>query len=69
LAIGARAVLIGRPSLWALAVGGADGISGLLDWYQAELRRAMALCGAATVADIDRSLVRRRPGWSEKGRL
>jgi 4-hydroxymandelate oxidase len=67
LALGARAVLIGRPSLWALAVGGAEGITGLLEWYNSELRRAMALCGAATIADIDRSLIRRRPGWSDKG--
>ena len=63
LALGARAVLVGRPGLWALATGGADGVAGLLRWYESELRRAMALCGAATVADIDRSLVRRAPGW------
>jgi 4-hydroxymandelate oxidase len=61
LALGARAVLIGRPSLWALAAGGADGVAALLGWYESELRRAMALCGAATVAQIDRSLVRRAP--------
>ncbi len=65
LALGARAVLVGRPSLWALAVGGADGISGLLEWYQSELRRSMALCGSATIADIDRSLVRRSPERSK----
>ena len=59
LALGARAVLIGRPALWALAVGGADGVASLLRWYDAELRRTMALCGAATIGGIDRSLVRR----------
>jgi 4-hydroxymandelate oxidase len=64
LALGARAVLVGRPSLWALAVGGSDGIATLLRWYESELRRAMALCGAATVGDVDRSLVRRAPGWT-----
>jgi isopentenyl diphosphate isomerase/L-lactate dehydrogenase-like FMN-dependent dehydrogenase len=70
LALGARAVLVGRPSLWALAVGGAYGVSGLLEWYQSELRRAMALCGSATIADIDRSLVRRSPERSkEKGSI
>ena len=64
LALGARATLVGRPSLWALATGGADGVAALLRWYESELRRAMALCGAATVDDIDRSLVRRAPGWA-----
>jgi 4-hydroxymandelate oxidase len=64
LALGARAVLIGRPSLWALAAGGAGGVTSLLQWYDSELRRAMALCGAATVGQLDRSLVRRTPGWS-----
>jgi 4-hydroxymandelate oxidase len=64
LALGARAALIGRPSLWAVATGGADGVTALLHWYESELRRAMALCGAATVAAIDRSLVRRAPGWA-----
>jgi 4-hydroxymandelate oxidase len=64
IALGARAVLVGRPSLWALATGGDAGITGLLAWYEAELRRAMALCGATRVEDIDRSLVRRAPGWA-----
>jgi isopentenyl diphosphate isomerase/L-lactate dehydrogenase-like FMN-dependent dehydrogenase len=61
LALGARAVLVGRPSLWALAAGGADGVASLLRWYDTELRRTMALCGAATIGGIDRSLVRRAP--------
>ena len=61
LALGARATLVGRPSLWALATGGADGVAAMLGWFEAELRRAMALCGAATVEGLDRSLVRRTP--------
>jgi 4-hydroxymandelate oxidase len=64
LALGARAVLIGRPSLWALAAGGSDGVASLLRWYESELRRTMALCGAATVDQLDRSLVRRASGWA-----
>jgi 4-hydroxymandelate oxidase len=67
LALGARAVLVGRPSLWALAAGGADGVASLLRWYESELRRTMALCGAPTVGQLDRSLVRRAPGWSPMG--
>jgi 4-hydroxymandelate oxidase len=64
LALGARAVLVGRPSLWALAAGGADGVASLLGWYESELHRTMALCGAATVGQLERSLVRRAAGWS-----
>jgi isopentenyl diphosphate isomerase/L-lactate dehydrogenase-like FMN-dependent dehydrogenase len=47
-----------------VATGGAEGVAGLLRWYEAELRRTMALCGAATVDTIERDLVRRTPGWS-----
>ena len=63
LALGARAVLIGRPSLWAVAAGGSDGVASLLRWYTSELRRTMALCGADSLPAIDRSLVRRAAGW------
>jgi 4-hydroxymandelate oxidase len=69
LALGARGVLVGRPSLWALATGGAAGVTALLRWYETELRRAMALCGSSTVDDLDRSLVRRAPGWPLSGPL
>ena len=62
LALGARAALVGRPSLWAVATGGSEGVAGLLRWYESELRRAMALCGTGTIDAIDRSLVRRTPG-------
>jgi 4-hydroxymandelate oxidase len=67
LALGARAVLVGRPSLWALAAGGSDGVASLLQWYQSELARTMALCGAATVGALHRSLVRRAPGYGPTG--
>jgi 4-hydroxymandelate oxidase len=64
LALGARAGLVGRPSLWALATGGADGVTAMLQWFEMELRRTMALCGAATVEALDRGLVRPAPGWA-----
>lgn len=67
LALGARAVLVGRPSLWALAAGGAGGVTTLLQWFESEMCRTMALCGAASVDAIDRSLVRRAPGWDLEG--
>lgn len=59
LALGARAVLIGRPILWGLAVEGANGVYQVLDILHRELERAMALAGCPTLASISRSLVRR----------
>jgi 4-hydroxymandelate oxidase len=52
LALGARAALVGRPVLWALACGGADGVAALLDGLTDGLRHAMALAGAASLADV-----------------
>jgi 4-hydroxymandelate oxidase len=62
LSLGARAAFVGRPSLWALATGGAEGVAAMLGWFEAELRRVLALCGAATLDGLDRNLVRRTPG-------
>jgi 4-hydroxymandelate oxidase len=61
LALGARAVLVGRPASYALAAAGAAGVEEMLQGLTAELQRTMALCGAATIADIDRSLVSPSP--------
>ena len=58
LALGARAVLIGRPILWGLAVDGRAGASQVLEILRTELELAMALAGCPTLASIDRSLVR-----------
>jgi 4-hydroxymandelate oxidase len=52
LAMGARAVFVGRPVLWALAAGGTRGVSDLLTGLTDELAHAMALSGAAEVADL-----------------
>jgi len=57
LALGARAVLVGRPALWALAVGGAHGVTSLLTLIGRELASTMARVGATSVADIDASRV------------
>jgi 4-hydroxymandelate oxidase len=59
LALGARAVLVGRPYLWALAAGGEAGVRDLLTLFRDELRLAMALAGRPTIASIDRSVVNR----------
>ncbi|MEI6700413.1 MAG: alpha-hydroxy acid oxidase [Actinomycetota bacterium] len=57
LSLGADAVLLGRPILYALAVGGSQGVTDLLEWFQRELLRTMALCGATTLAELDRTVV------------
>ncbi len=57
LALGAQAVLVGRPTLYALAVGGEEGVRHALAILRAELRTAMALLGTPTVADITREHV------------
>ncbi|HXG70032.1 MAG TPA: alpha-hydroxy acid oxidase [Gemmatimonadaceae bacterium] len=59
LALGARAVLIGRPYLWALAAAGEPGVRDLLTLFRDELRLAMALAGRPTIASIDPSVVSR----------
>ncbi|MEH1927968.1 alpha-hydroxy acid oxidase [Nostoc sp.] len=58
LALGAKAVLIGRPILWGLAVAGQVGVSHVISLLQDELNLAMALSGCAKLEDIDPSLVR-----------
>ncbi len=60
LALGARAVLLGRPILWGLAVDGEAGVRAVLELVRGELSRAMALAGVRNVREIDRDLVRRR---------
>jgi 4-hydroxymandelate oxidase len=52
LALGAQAVFLGRPVLWALTCGGAAGVADLLTGLTGDLGHAMALAGAASVAEI-----------------
>jgi 4-hydroxymandelate oxidase len=59
LALGASAVLVGRPVLWGLACGGATGVRDVLSVLAAELENAMALSGRPRLADVDASLVSR----------
>ena len=58
LALGARAVFLGRPVVWGLATGGAKGVAGVLDSMTAELHLAMQLAGAVTVDEVTADLVR-----------
>jgi 4-hydroxymandelate oxidase len=57
LALGARAVLVGRPTLWGLAVRGADGVRDVLEHLRLELVRTMALCGVASLKEATPDLV------------
>ena len=57
LAMGARAVLIGRPYLWGLSVGGEDGVRQILELLRAELSLSMAVSGRPTIDSIDRTLI------------
>ena len=59
IALGARAVLVGRPILWGLTVGGEEGAVNVLEILRRELDEAMLLSGCTTLADIDSSLLRR----------
>lgn len=57
LALGARAVLVGRPVIWGLAVGGEEGVRSVLRMLRQELDEALALCGCRSVADIGPDLI------------
>jgi 4-hydroxymandelate oxidase len=54
LALGARAVLVGRPVLWGLTLEGAEGVARVLEILTAELDRALALCGLRSPAEAMR---------------
>jgi len=57
LAIGARAVGIGRPYIWGLSAFGQEGVERVLDIYRAELTLTMRQCGTPTIAKITRASV------------
>ena len=59
IALGARAVMIGRPVLWGLAVDGEAGVRDVLELLRQEIDLAMGLCGAPCVSDLTRDLVTR----------
>jgi 4-hydroxymandelate oxidase len=57
LALGADAVMIGRPVLWGLATGGAAGVRRTVELLVSEVREAMTLCGARTIAELSPDLL------------
>ena len=62
LALGARAVLVGRPVVWGLAADGEEGVRAVLQLLENELSLAMALAGMPTVDAVGRELVTRAGG-------
>ena len=61
LALGAKAVMIGRPYVWALAAAGESGVSHVIEMLRDELDRALAMSGCSQPSEVDRDLVR----WEE----
>jgi len=64
LALGADAVLVGRPALWGLAAGGEAGARSVLELLREELELTLALCGCASPAELSRVHLRRAPAAS-----
>ena len=58
IALGARAVLVGRPILWGLTVAGEQGATAVLTILLRELDEAMLLCGCSRLSDIESSLLK-----------
>ena len=58
IALGARAVMVGRPQVHGLAVAGAAGVAHVVQMLRSELEAAMVLCGRRTLAEVDRTLIR-----------
>jgi isopentenyl diphosphate isomerase/L-lactate dehydrogenase-like FMN-dependent dehydrogenase len=57
LALGARAVMVGRPWAWAVAARGEAGVAHMLKILRSELEVVMSLTGATDVADLDPSML------------
>lgn len=58
IALGAKAVLLGRPIIWGLAIGGGAGATAVLTTLRDEITRDMMLLGRPRIADVDRTLLR-----------
>jgi 4-hydroxymandelate oxidase len=61
LALGARAVLVGRPVMYGLAFGGAKGVQQVLEILRDETENALALLGCRSPAEVTRAHVATRP--------
>jgi 4-hydroxymandelate oxidase len=61
LALGARAVFIGQPWVWAVCAGGQDAVAGVIDGLTREFVAALAMCGISSLEGIDKQIL-----WSEQ---
>jgi len=61
LALGADAVLVGRPALWGLAAGGREGVAAVLELLRQELELTLGLCGCTSPVELTAAHVRRAP--------
>jgi isopentenyl diphosphate isomerase/L-lactate dehydrogenase-like FMN-dependent dehydrogenase len=61
IALGADAVLVGRPALWGLAAAGREGVTAVLGLLRAELELTLGLCGCRSPSELARTHVRRAP--------
>ena len=61
VAMGASAVLVGRPYLFALAAGGQAGVGDMIEMFRAEIDRAMALVGVCSLGELDRTFLNLAP--------
>ncbi len=67
LALGAKAVAIGRPLFWGLALDGADGVHGVLELLREEVSRALGYCGQTDVNNLESGVVQIPAGWGAFG--
>lgn len=67
VAIGARAVLVGRSWLWGLAADGEAGVRAVLEAYRGQIDDSLGALGCPAIGDLDRSYVRFPESWSTGG--
>ena len=63
LALGAKAVGIGRPLYWGLATEGEDGVHNVLELLREEVDRCLAFCGQSDVTDLESALINIPNNW------
>ena len=63
LALGAKAVGIGRPLFWGLATDGEDGVHNILELLREEVGQAMGLCGQSDVSNLESALINIPNNW------